>query len=156
MHRIELEVQGMSYAGCENAVASALRSVEGVSEAEASFSTSRVTVEADPSVAGPVLVEALTAVGYQGRVLDPVGVEPDGAPGRIRAEGQTSSGGGEASFDLAVLGGGSAGFAAAIRAAEQGARVALINHGTIGGTCVNVGCVPSKALIRSAEAAHVG
>ncbi len=57
-------------------------------------------------------------------------------------------------FDLAVLGGGSAGFAAAIRAAEMGASVALINAGTIGGTCINVGCIPSKALIRAAEAQH--
>lgn len=59
-------------------------------------------------------------------------------------------------FELAVLGGGSAGFAAAIRAAERGARVALINDGMIGGTCVNVGCVPSKTLIRAAEARYVG
>jgi mercuric reductase len=56
------------------------------------------------------------------------------------------------SFDLAVLGGGSAGFAAAIKAAELGARVAIIEGGTLGGTCVNVGCVPSKTLLRAAEA----
>jgi len=54
-------------------------------------------------------------------------------------------------YDLAVIGAGSAGFSAAITAAEQGARVALIGHGTIGGTCVNVGCVPSKTMIRAAE-----
>ncbi len=59
-----------------------------------------------------------------------------------------------ADFDLAVIGGGSAGFAAAIKAAELGARVALIEGGTLGGTCVNVGCVPSKTLIRAAEAQH--
>jgi mercuric reductase len=57
-------------------------------------------------------------------------------------------------YDLAVIGAGSAGFSAAITAAEQGARVALIGHGTIGGTCVNVGCVPSKTLIRAAESLH--
>ena len=57
-------------------------------------------------------------------------------------------------FDLAILGGGSAGFAAAIKGAEQGARVALIEGGTLGGTCVNVGCVPSKTLIRAAEVQH--
>ena len=57
-------------------------------------------------------------------------------------------------FDLTVIGAGSAGFSAAITAAEAGARVALIGHGTIGGTCVNVGCVPSKALIRAAESLH--
>jgi mercuric reductase len=56
--------------------------------------------------------------------------------------------------DVVVLGGGSAGFAAAIRAAELGARVTLVERGTLGGTCVNVGCVPSKTLIRAAEVQH--
>ena len=62
----------------------------------------------------------------------------------------------EGTYDLIVVGAGSAGFSASITAAEAGKRVALIGHGTIGGTCVNVGCVPSKAMIRSAEAAHGG
>src|SRR3989475_13145680 len=57
-------------------------------------------------------------------------------------------------FDLLIVGGGSAGFAAAIRAADLGARVAIAEGGTLGGTCVNVGCVPSKTLIRAAEAQH--
>src|SRR5437867_1525640 len=57
-------------------------------------------------------------------------------------------------FDLLVVGGGSAGFAAAIKAADLGARVAMVEGGTLGGTCVNVGCVPSKTLIRAAEAQH--
>ena len=61
---------------------------------------------------------------------------------------------GDGSYDLAVVGAGSAGFSAAITAAEQGAHVAFIGHGTIGGTCVNVGCVPSKRLIRATEALH--
>ena len=60
----------------------------------------------------------------------------------------------EAPFDFLVVGGGSAGFAAAIRAADLGARVAMAEGGTLGGTCVNVGCVPSKTLIRAAEAQH--
>lgn len=57
-------------------------------------------------------------------------------------------------YDLVVIGAGSAGFSAAITAAEQGAQVALIGYGTIGGTCVNVGCVPSKAMIRATETLH--
>jgi len=61
---------------------------------------------------------------------------------------------GKNGYDLAVIGAGSAGFSAAITAAEQGANVALIGHGLIGGTCVNVGCVPSKTMIRAAEALH--
>src|SRR2546426_513888 len=57
-------------------------------------------------------------------------------------------------FDLLVVGVGSAGFAAATKAANLGARVAMVEGGTLGGTCVNVGCVPSKTLIRAAEAQH--
>ncbi|MGI9042103.1 MAG: FAD-dependent oxidoreductase, partial [Gemmatimonadales bacterium] len=59
-----------------------------------------------------------------------------------------------AEFDLVIVGGGSAAFAAAIKGAELGARVAMVEGGTLGGTCVNVGCVPSKTLIRAAEARH--
>lgn len=57
-------------------------------------------------------------------------------------------------YDLVVVGGGSAGFAAAIDAAEQGAKVALVEAGLIGGTCVNVGCVPSKTLLAAAQTRH--
>ncbi|MCB0211755.1 MAG: mercury(II) reductase [Anaerolineae bacterium] len=60
----------------------------------------------------------------------------------------------DADYDIVVIGAGSAGFSAAITAAEQGARVALIGAGTMGGTCVNVGCVPSKTLLRAAETIH--
>jgi len=60
----------------------------------------------------------------------------------------------EGTFDLAILGGGSAAFSAARRASDLGARVAMVNEGAIGGTCVNVGCVPSKTLIRAAENHH--
>jgi mercuric reductase len=56
--------------------------------------------------------------------------------------------------DVAIIGAGSAGFAAAIRASELGARAVLIGHGTIGGTCVNIGCIPSKTLIRAVETLH--
>lgn len=63
---------------------------------------------------------------------------------------------GRKGFDVAVIGAGSAGFSAAITAAELGAKVALVGHGTIGGTCVNVGCVPSKTLIRAADAVYGG
>jgi mercuric reductase len=51
--------------------------------------------------------------------------------------------------DLAVVGSGGGAFAAAIRARDRGARVVMIERGTIGGTCVNIGCVPSKTLLRS-------
>ncbi|MGV6801805.1 MAG: mercury(II) reductase [bacterium] len=57
-------------------------------------------------------------------------------------------------FDLIVIGAGSAGFSAAITAAEKGKNIAIIGYGPIGGTCVNVGCVPSKTMIRAAQALY--
>jgi len=54
-------------------------------------------------------------------------------------------------FDFLIIGSGSAAFAAAIKARDLGARVGMIERSTIGGTCVNIGCVPSKALLRAAE-----
>lgn len=57
-------------------------------------------------------------------------------------------------YDLAIIGSGSAAFAAAIKAVELGKKVAIIEKSTLGGTCVNFGCVPSKTLIRAAEAKH--
>jgi glutathione reductase (NADPH) len=54
-------------------------------------------------------------------------------------------------FDLVVIGGGSGGLAAAQRAAEYGARTALIESGRLGGTCVNVGCVPKKIMWNAAD-----
>ena len=57
-------------------------------------------------------------------------------------------------YDLAIIGSGSAAFAAAIKATEIGKKVAIIEKSTLGGTCVNFGCVPSKTLIRAAEAKH--
>jgi mercuric reductase len=57
----------------------------------------------------------------------------------------------EARFDLFILGGGSAAFAAALTAAELGARVGLVEARVLGGTCVNRGCVPSKNLLHAAQ-----
>ncbi len=57
-------------------------------------------------------------------------------------------------FDLIVIGGGSGGIAHARRAAEYGARAAVIDYGPLGGTCVNVGCVPKKVMWYTASHAH--
>lgn len=56
-------------------------------------------------------------------------------------------------FDFVVLGGGSGGYAAALRAAELGLRVALVEKDRLGGTCLHKGCIPTKAMLQSAEVA---
>lgn len=58
----------------------------------------------------------------------------------------------DASYDITIIGAGPGGYVAAIRAAQMGARVALVESGQVGGTCLNRGCIPTKALAASAEA----
>jgi mercuric reductase len=98
----------------------------------------------------------VTALGYRARFSDtpnkPAGLL-DKALGRLG--GETRRGGGEPALHVAVIGSGGAAMAAALKAVELGTRVTLIERGTIGGTCVNVGCVPSKIMIRAAHIAHL-
>src|ERR1051326_8024932 len=54
-------------------------------------------------------------------------------------------------FDVAILGGGMGGYPAAIRAAQLGLKVALVESDKLGGTCLHVGCIPTKALLESSE-----
>ena len=60
---------------------------------------------------------------------------------------------GSSSYNIVVLGGGSGGYACALRAAELGKRVALIEKDKVGGTCLHRGCIPTKALLHAAEIA---
>ena len=73
-----------------------------------------------------------------------------------RASATTAGAGGQrdAALRVAVIGSGGAAFAGALRTADEGAQVTMIEAGTLGGTCVNVGCVPSKIMIRGAHFAH--
>ncbi|MBN9049021.1 MAG: bifunctional organomercurial lyase/mercury(II) reductase MerBA [Rhizobiales bacterium] len=103
-------------------------------------------LEAGRALFGP----SLAGLGVTPRPsADPESKSPPVANRPFRTNGRNGG-----AYDLVVVGAGSAGFSAAITAAEQGAQVALIGSGTIGGTCVNIGCVPSKTLIRAAETLH--
>ena len=59
----------------------------------------------------------------------------------------------ESTFDIVILGGGSGGYACALRAAELGMSIALVEKGKLGGTCLHMGCIPTKALLHAAEVA---
>ena len=60
----------------------------------------------------------------------------------------------EKQYDLVVLGGGTAGYVAAIRASQLGKKVAIVEKSLLGGTCLHKGCIPTKALLKSAEVNH--
>lgn len=142
---LTIAIRGMTCDHCERTVAQALKAVPGVVDVlEVSHAGGFARVAAGPEATAERIESAVAKAGYRARVG--ARPQPPAAPAVV------SPGGGE--FDLAIVGGGSAGFAAAIKAAELGARVAMAEGGTLGGTCVNVGCVPSKTLIRAAEVQH--
>ena len=153
-----LDITGMTCDACARHVSQALLSVPGVQAAEVSYpqKTARVSgattldlglLAAAVQVAGygmtpkagaPVAVPAKEVVVRSRRVPDAGShVQADGSPLRV-----------------AVVGSGGGAMAAALKAVELGATVTLVERGVIGGTCVNVGCVPSKILIRAAHIAH--
>ena len=153
---ITLHVDGMTCTSCAEHVQQVLKNVPGVRTASVSYPHRRAEIEADAGVSLDPLVAAVAALGYRARLPDtpnkPAGLL-DKALGWLG--GETKRGGGEPTLHVAVIGSGGAAMAAALKAVEQGARVTLIERGTIGGTCVNVGCVPSKIMIRAAHIAHL-
>jgi mercuric reductase len=143
---VVLDIEGMTCDHCAVTIARALSAVPGVEHADVSFARKRAAVATTDAIQED-LIRAVEHTGYRASAIEQSPSEaatPPHAPA-------VSSG---RQPDIVVLGGGSAGFAAAIRAAELGAHVTLVEGGTLGGTCVNVGCVPSKTLIRAAEVQH--
>lgn len=90
--------------------------------------------------------EFVARAGYE--LGEPLPIERDGTRERVE---DLAGEEGAYDYDLAIVGAGAAAFAAAIQAVERGARVVMVEHGTVGGTCVNIGCVPSKAMLRAGE-----
>ncbi|NOZ55912.1 MAG: mercury(II) reductase [Calditrichaeota bacterium] len=129
---------------CARHVREALSDVPGVQHVEVQdWRMGRAEVVADLGVSEEDLVRAVREAGYSATVQP----ENETARPALAKDG--------ADVDLLVIGAGSAGFAAAIKAAELGRSVTLVESGTIGGTCVNVGCVPSKTLIRALGVYHL-
>ncbi|NMG44585.1 mercury(II) reductase [Aromatoleum toluvorans] len=149
---IALSISGMTCASCAGHVKTVLEQVRGVRVAEVSYPGGRADIRAEDGVTVEVLTAAVAGLGYGARGIG----APAGAVGESSREfGAGAQRGGEHPLHVAVIGSGGAAMAAALKAVERGARVTLIERGTIGGTCVNVGCVPSKIMIRAAHIAHL-
>jgi mercuric reductase len=138
-----MPVAGMTCDDCERHVVAALERA-GATAAEADFRRGEARFRAPATVDRPALQRAVRAAGYEPGPVE--AAEPTAIPRRRRT--------GRHGYDLAVVGSGGGAFAAAIKATELGARVVMVERGTVGGTCVNVGCVPSKTLLRGSELYH--
>ncbi len=136
----QLKITGMTCDSCAVHVREALEGVPGVREARVSYPDATAQIALEREVPLDRLVQAVVHRGY----------------GAMPLEGDTAVlTGDEEGLHIAVIGSGGAAMAAALKATELGAHVTLIERGTIGGTCVNIGCVPSKIMIRAAHVAHL-
>lgn len=135
----------MTCTDCEEHVQKALNSV-GAKNISVNFRRGEATFEVD----GQTSIEAAK------RAVADSGYEPGDAEVLNRSNGVSESHtGGHYEYDLLIIGSGGSAFSAAIQAFSHGARVGMIERGTIGGTCVNIGCVPSKTLLRAGEINHM-
>ena len=153
---ITLQIEGMTCDSCAVHARQALERVPGVRSASVSYPQRRAEIKVDAGVGLDPLVAAVAALGYRARLPDtpnkPAGLLNKALGGQ---DNETKRSGDDEALHIAVIGSGGAAMAAALKAVEQGARVTLIERGTIGGTCVNIGCVPSKIMIRAAHIAHM-
>lgn len=140
MKHITLRITGMTCEHCANTVEEALSGVLDVVSAKVSYHDKVASVTAQSEFNTDTLVRTVKASGYNAEIID--------SDGAAAAEGKTK-------LHIAVIGSGGAAMACALKAVERGARVTLIERGAIGGTCVNIGCVPSKIMIRAAHIAHL-
>jgi len=152
-----LRIIGMTCDSCATHVNDALEHVPGVHATEVSYAkgSARLTMAAGTSP--DALIAAVAERGYRAALADtPTAPAQDGS---LDSAVEEVGGGDKArhgsGLHIAVIGSGGAAMAAALKAVEQGAHVTLIERGAIGGTCVNVGCVPSKIMIRAAHIAHL-
>ncbi len=136
---LELAVSGMTCEACARHVAAALKEA-GASDVSVDWRAGRATVEPNAAT-DSALASALDGTKYRvQRISEP------GSP--------TDIAGGDCEYDLAIVGSGGGAFAAAIAARRRDLRVVIVERELVGGTCVNVGCIPSKALLAAAEARH--
>ncbi len=148
--RIRMRIEGMSCTDCEHHVTRALVGA-GATEVSASFRRGEAQLTVPEGVVVGALSAAVEAAGYQPRAIEPAGDHAT-TPSTVRPRGSRPAGDG---YSLAIVGSGGAAFSCAIRARDAGASVVMIERGTIGGTCVNIGCVPSKTLLRAGEIQHL-
>lgn len=153
MSQFNLAVSGMTCDHCAQTVEKALTAVAGVIKARVSYPDKTASVETRDGTVDSVLIAAVESKGYGAEILKTDRSETLRRASLPSASTPPKSKGGDG-LNIAIIGSGSGAFAAAIRAVDEGAQVTLIEAGTVGGTCVNVGCVPSKIMIRGAHVAH--
>ncbi len=142
--QIQLVVQGMTCTDCERHVSHALQSV-GAENISISFRRGETTFELFNLDLLDEVKQAIAKTGYQPGEAEVINE-------RQHTDTKKSV---HYDYDLLIIGSGGSAFSAAIQAVSYGAKVGMVERGTIGGTCVNIGCVPSKTMLRAGEINHL-
>lgn len=143
-----MDIQGMTCTECEGHITKALTKA-GASNVSANFRRGEARFWAAETLPLDTLQQAVAEAGYRPKEVHPLSRGVNDQASVIK--GKTHD---DPDYDLIVIGSGSAAFGAAIEARGAGASVAMIERGTLGGTCVNIGCVPSKTLLRASDLHH--
>lgn len=142
MNKFKVNISGMTCTGCEKHVESALEKI-GAKNIESSYRSGEAVFELLDDIEVESAIKAIDEANYQAGEIEEVSSLENVA--LIN----------EDNYDLLIIGSGAAAFSSAIKAIEYGAKVGMIERGTVGGTCVNIGCVPSKTLLRAGEINHL-
>jgi len=139
MKKIQLKITGMTCDHCTQTIAKKFEGKEGIHSKNISYPSRIGNFEYDPEkISKDEIIQVINSTGHYK------------VEGEILASSNANN-----KFDLIIIGGGSAAFSAAIKAESLGLSTLMVNGGlNFGGTCVNVGCLPSKHLIRAAETAY--
>jgi len=142
MMRYRVKVQGMTCTGCEKHVSVALENI-GATNIGVNFQKGEAIFKLPDGVEPETAKKAIANTKYQPGDLEKIQIQE-----KVRL-------GDEGDYDYIIIGSGASAFSSAIEAVNYGAKVAMIERGTVGGTCVNIGCVPSKTMLRAGEINHL-
>ncbi len=144
MKKYRVKINGMTCTGCEQHIDAELTSIGG-KNIETNFQRGESVFELPDGINAEKVKQAIKQAKYQAVGIDEISSQK---PKNIELDNKNN-------YDLLIIGSGGAAFSAAIKSIEYGAKVGIIERGTVGGTCVNIGCVPSKTLLRAGEINHL-
>ncbi|GEK90262.1 mercuric reductase [Alkalibacterium putridalgicola] len=144
MKKYKVSIQGMTCASCENHVTMALENI-GAKDIKTNYRQGETEFNLSESVEINSIEKAIEQSNYQIEKIEKIASQSN-----LILKNEK-----EYDYDFLIIGSGSAAFSAAIQATKYGAKVGMVERHTIGGTCVNVGCVPSKTLLRAGTINHL-
>src|SRR5699024_3817194 len=142
MNKFKVNIQGLTCTGCEKHVDSALENI-GAKNIESSFQRGEVLFELPNGIGIESARKAIEEAKYQPGKVEELSLQEKVVLGN------------DDDYDFIIIGSGGAAFSAAIKAVEYGDKVAMVERGTVGGSCVNIGWVSTKTVLIINEINHL-